>query len=115
MRVLAIAVGWAAVAACGADEPRATRPEVVAPTAPTTFRKVTLLESCVANVIYWVPKVLAGDGASQYGDYQTMGLSGAEYEALRDTLEGLRADPAQPVEPLAQQTCGTKKLTAGWS
>lgn len=113
--VLAVAIGSSAIGACGPDETGGARPFEATATTATTFRKVTLLESCVANVVYWVPKVLSGDGASQYGDYQTMGLSGGEYEALREALDTLRTDPSRPVGPLAQQTCSTKKLTAGWS
>ncbi|MFE7777343.1 hypothetical protein ACFU5O_26310 [Streptomyces sp. NPDC057445] len=46
---------------------------------------------CTRIVSRWGHQLLAG-GDSGYGDYQSMGLSDAQYEILRDTLDAARAE-----------------------
>ncbi|MFE1309583.1 hypothetical protein [Streptomyces sp. NPDC058755] len=45
-------------------------------------------ELCARIVAHWSRKVL---GSGTYGDYQSMGLSNAQYEILRDVVNAARA------------------------
>ncbi|MFF1276146.1 hypothetical protein ACFVZC_22535 [Streptomyces marokkonensis] len=47
---------------------------------------------CAALVGHWSREVLDGD---TYGDYQSMGLSGGQYEILREVVDSARAAKRQ--------------------
>lgn len=63
----------AARTGAGSPSPSATPPE----------------DLCTRIVTYWSREVLAGD---TYGDYQSMGLSGRQYEILLKVVDAARAE-----------------------
>lgn len=74
------------VARTGADSPSpsATPPE----------------DLCTRIVTYWSREVLAGD---TYGDYQSMGLSGRQYEIVMKVVDAARAEKKSKGEPAADR------------
>ncbi|MFD7440316.1 hypothetical protein [Streptomyces sp. NPDC059909] len=60
------------------------------PAAPSP-RTTSPQELCTTLIAKWGHKLLT-DGDSGYGDYQSMGLSNAQYEILRETLDAARAE-----------------------
>ncbi|MGW7362802.1 hypothetical protein ACWGI8_05065 [Streptomyces sp. NPDC054841] len=79
--LLATGAGCSGDADRGADGPRP------APSPRTTSPQ----ELCTALITRWGQELLAA-GDSGYGDYQSMGLSNAQYEILRDVLDAARAE-----------------------
>ncbi|CAM5346824.1 hypothetical protein SALBM217S_01629 [Streptomyces griseoloalbus] len=46
------------------------------------------IDLCVSIVVHWSREVLDGRG---YGDYQSMGMSGGQYDILREVVDAGRA------------------------
>ncbi|WP_345630630.1 hypothetical protein [Streptomyces thinghirensis] len=46
-------------------------------------------ELCTSAVGYWAHEILAG--STPYGDYQSMGLSNAQYDILREVVDAAQA------------------------
>ncbi|MGB9994611.1 hypothetical protein ACPMJQ_08500 [Streptomyces pseudogriseolus] len=46
------------------------------------------VDLCVSIVVHWSREVLDGRG---YGDYQSMGMSGGQYDILREVVDAGRA------------------------
>ena len=76
-RAAALACGVLLLAACGGtpDRPPAQ--------ATTSSRPRTAAEICARQVGYWAAEALK-PGTTMYGDYQTMGLTGTNYELVLD-------------------------------
>ena len=93
---LAVVASTVVLAACAA--PAAT-PSVSAPT-PTPDP----VAACVTKLTHWADVQMHG-GPDSGLDYQEMGLSGAEYQALNEIVK--RAGPGgdAAVEPLARDAC----------
>ncbi|MGV9555954.1 hypothetical protein [Streptomyces sp. NPDC003522] len=71
----------AATACAGPDATGARRTPAPATTPPEAL--------CARVVAHWSREVLDGGG---YGDYQSMGLSGGQYEILRSVVDAARAE-----------------------
>ena len=111
MRRFATAVVAAAaitVTSCGAGS-SSSPPVVKARTEPPTA-----LRHCVSEVTFWTPKTLAHDPAADYGDYQDLGLTAAEYAVLKQTVvvtSRNRPDAASP----ARWSSATKAYVATYA
>ncbi|MGW2564068.1 hypothetical protein ACWCXB_33585 [Streptomyces sp. NPDC001514] len=68
----------------GAAQPAGT------PATPSP-RTTSPQELCTTLITKWGHELLTDD-AGGYGDYQSMGLSNAQYEILRETLDAARAE-----------------------
>ncbi|MFC8871694.1 hypothetical protein ACFUAC_29285 [Streptomyces sp. NPDC057148] len=85
--------------ACGNSRttgaPSATAPEATAslppPASPSASarRSLSPTELCTTAVRYWARRDL--DGATPYGDYQSMGLSNRQYGILREVVDAAQA------------------------
>ncbi len=93
---LAVVASTVVLAACAAQ---AAAPPTPAPT-PTPDP----VAACVTKLTHWADVQMHG-GPDSGLDYQEMGLSGAEYQALNEIVK--RAGPAgdAAVEPLARDAC----------
>ncbi|MEY7979716.1 hypothetical protein AB8O53_25750 [Streptomyces pilosus] len=84
-----LAAAWA-VAGCGAADsghPRTADPPAGRSASPSP--RVTSDEDlCTRIVGHWSRELLDGRG---YGDYQSMGLSGGQYDILREVVDSARA------------------------
>ncbi|MFI9471776.1 hypothetical protein ACIHBQ_30475 [Streptomyces sp. NPDC052492] len=79
-----------AVAGCGAAGPgeaHGTPSATPGPASPSP-RVTSDVDLCVSIVGHWSREVLDGRG---YGDYQSMGMSGGQYEILREVVDAARA------------------------
>ncbi|MEQ8144409.1 hypothetical protein [Streptomyces sp. OP7] len=87
----ALAAGLTVTAAgCGAVGPgqaRGTPSTTPVPASPSP-RVTSDVDLCVSIVGHWSREVLDGRG---YGDYQSMGMSGGQYEILREVVDAARA------------------------
>ncbi|MEV5331943.1 hypothetical protein [Streptomyces werraensis] len=86
--LLAALAAALAVTGCGADGSRAARapsPSMADAPSPEATSDVDL---CVSIVRHWSREVLDGRG---YGDYQSMGMSGGQYDILREVVDAARA------------------------
>ncbi|MER7737741.1 hypothetical protein ABTX34_05290 [Streptomyces sp. NPDC096538] len=78
------------VAGCGAagsGEARGIPSTAPGPASPSP-RVTSDVDLCVSIVGHWSREVLDGRG---YGDYQSMGMSGGQYEILREVVDAARA------------------------
>ncbi len=76
-----------AVTGCAAEGSRAARapsPSMADGPSPKATSDVDL---CVSIVGHWSREVLDGRG---YGDYQSMGMSGGQYDILREVVDSAR-------------------------
>ncbi|MGV9876842.1 hypothetical protein ACWDUG_29805 [Streptomyces cellulosae] len=90
--VLAVLTAALTMTGCAADGPHAspTPPPFASNTpSPEPTSDVGL---CVSIVRHWSHEVLEGRG---YGDYQSMGMSGGQYDILREVVDAARAARAQ--------------------
>ncbi|MFH9415535.1 hypothetical protein [Streptomyces rochei] len=94
---LTLPAAGALATACG-DSPADRRPSraagEAAPTPPPSAsasprRPLSPAELCTTAVRHWAREAL--DGATPYGDYQSMGLSDRQYGVLREVLADARA------------------------
>ncbi|MFE8965426.1 hypothetical protein ACFYMR_01175 [Streptomyces albogriseolus] len=85
--LLAVLTAVLTVAGCAADGSRAAR--APSPSADSPSPQVTSdVDLCTSIVSHWSREVLDGRG---YGDYQSMGMSGGQYDILREVVDAARA------------------------
>ncbi|GAA3497215.1 hypothetical protein GCM10019016_043160 [Streptomyces prasinosporus] len=85
--LLAVLAAVLTVAGCAADGSRAAR--APSPSADSPSPQVTSdVDLCTSIVSHWSREVLDGRG---YGDYQSMGMSGGQYDILREVVDAARA------------------------
>lgn len=77
-----------AVAGCGTAGPGTARDASPAARTSPSPRATSDVDLCVRIVGHWSREVLDGRG---YGDHQSMGMSGGQYEILREVVEAARA------------------------
>lgn len=90
-----------AVAGCGAAESghaRDAAPPAGRPSSPSP-RVTSDADLCTEIVGHWSREVLDG---GTYGDYQSMGLSGGQYDILRDVVDSARAAERQGASDIGQ-------------
>ncbi|MFI5566179.1 hypothetical protein ACIA6T_02120 [Streptomyces sp. NPDC051740] len=92
----------------GADGGRAT---------PPSPRVTSDEDLCAKLVGHWARQVLNG---RTYGDYQSMGLSGGQYDILREVVDSARAaerrgtaDPGQSIDREAREGCAERYRAGG--
>ena len=71
---------------CTADDSPAARTPSLSP------RPTSDVDLCGGIVRHWSRELLDGRG---YGDYQSMGMSGGQYDILREVVDAARAARAQ--------------------
>nr|WP_086705527.1 hypothetical protein [Streptomyces sp. BJ20] len=88
--LLAVLVAALTATGCAAEGSRTARaPSPPPSTADTPSPKATSdVDLCVSIVRHWSREVLDGRG---YGDYQSMGMSGGQYDILREVVDAARA------------------------
>ncbi|WP_247693608.1 hypothetical protein [Streptomyces sp. RM99] len=98
LAALALTLPAGALATACGDSPADRRPSraagEAAPTPPPSAsasprRPLSPAELCTTAVRHWAREAL--DGATPYGDYQSMGLSDRQYGVLREVLADARA------------------------
>ncbi|MFC8820603.1 hypothetical protein [Streptomyces rochei] len=100
LAALALTLPAGALATACGDSPADRRPSraagEAAPTPPASAsastsprRPLSPAELCTTAVRHWAREAL--DGATPYGDYQSMGLSDRQYGVLREVLADARA------------------------
>ncbi|MFD3627426.1 hypothetical protein [Streptomyces sp. NPDC058698] len=97
--LVAVLLTGSAVAGCGATDSGHTRGDPAAGNGPgdghgsaPSPRVTSDVDLCTKIVGHWSREVLDGRG---YGDYQSMGLSGGQYEILREVVDTARAAKRQ--------------------
>ncbi|WP_369178311.1 hypothetical protein [Streptomyces mutabilis] len=95
--LVALALTLPAVACGNSPADRAASDSVTEATAPTSASASTSAsarpalspeELCTTAVRHWARELL--DGATPYGDYQSMGLSNRQYDILREVVSAAR-------------------------
>lgn len=88
--LLAVLAATLSLTGCTPNAPRTPRDvSPASPDSPSPSPQVTSdVDLCVSIVVHWSREVLDGRG---YGDYQSMGMSGGQYDILRETVDVARA------------------------
>ncbi|MGA5288236.1 hypothetical protein [Streptomyces pseudogriseolus] len=73
---------------CATDAPRTPRDASPASPDSPSPQVTSDVDLCVSIVVHWSREVLDGRG---YGDYQSMGMSGGQYDILREVVDAGRA------------------------
>ncbi len=92
----ALVAVWA-VAGCGTADSGHARE--AGPSASPSPRVTSDEDLCTEIVGHWSREVLDGRG---YGDYQSMGLSGGQYDILREVVDSARAARRQGQADIGQ-------------
>ncbi|MFD6035791.1 hypothetical protein ACFWHF_14805 [Streptomyces griseoincarnatus] len=85
--LLAVLTAVLTVAGCAADNSRAARAPSSSADSPSP-QVTSDVDLCASIVAHWSREVLDGRG---YGDYQSMGMSGGQYDILREVVDAARA------------------------
>ncbi|WP_431992319.1 hypothetical protein [Streptomyces albogriseolus] len=85
--LLAVLTAVLTVAGCAADGSRAARAPSSSADSPSP-QVTSDVDLCASIVAHWSREVLDGRG---YGDYQSMGMSGGQYDILREVVDAARA------------------------
>ncbi|MGC9496643.1 hypothetical protein [Streptomyces sp. WG7] len=67
-------------------------------------------ELCTSAVGYWAREML--HGGEPYGDYQSMGLSGRQYDILREVMDAARATERDRGTRAAEELAGRRARAA---
>ncbi|HEX6339492.1 hypothetical protein [Umezawaea sp.] len=102
MRWVAVVSLLLAVVACGSPSP----PPAVSSTTQAPPPRDPVVQ-CADRLLYWLDRIRTSPDASGL-DYQSMGLTGAEYEELIK----LRELPPAPTPPTAEATAACTRLEA---
>ncbi len=86
--LLAVLAAVLTVAGCAAGGSRAARAPSPSVTGAPSPRVTSDVDLCASIVSHWSREVLDGRG---YGDYQSMGMSGGQYDILREVVDAARA------------------------
>lgn len=84
---LAVGCGNSGAERPGSDD--TARPTASAPASASAQGSLSPEELCTSAVGYWAREILAG--STPYGDYQSMGLSNAQYDILREVVDAAQA------------------------
>ncbi|WP_395572545.1 hypothetical protein [Streptomyces sp. BK79] len=99
----------------GPGSPAASRETAAA----TTRQPLSPADLCVTAVQYWAREIM--DGATPYGDYQSMGLSNRQYDVLREVVAAARtarreqgsAAAERLIAHQARETCADRYRDGG--
>jgi hypothetical protein len=100
------------VTACGTSGPAGPGSPAASPetASATTQQPLSPADLCVDAVQYWAREMM--NGATPYGDYQSMGLSNRQYDVLREVAAAARTARREQGNDAAEKLIGHQARVA---